>query len=258
MICTPRRLASEITEFSAVASAGLMMIAFAPDEIRLRIAAICSGAAPFWLATRTLDTLPLARACALTAQIISSRQPLPTSVLDTPRTYFLPPLDPLPLEPELELLSLPLPQAPTPTAAASAISTTATGLLRGPMLLLLTGLQHAREPARVLCVGTVEQLGRAAAPDDGRTGDDGGQRAMPQQRRRRPHLELVGQRHGRDRRTRADRRVEPLEAHQCVAGRRAEVEHDVGVVEQPGARRVAGLARPRGRDRGDADHRQAA
>jgi hypothetical protein len=32
--------------------------------------------------------LPLARACALTEQIISSRQPLPTSVFETPRTYF--------------------------------------------------------------------------------------------------------------------------------------------------------------------------
>src|SRR3954452_25128421 len=216
MICTPRRLASEITEFSAVASAGLMMIAFAPDEIRLRIAAICSGAAPFWLDTSTLDTLPLARACALTAQIISSRQPLPTSVLETPRTYFLPPLDPLPPEPELELLSLPLPQAPT--AATTAISTTATGLLRGPMLLLLTGLQHARESACVLCVGAVEQRGRAAAPHDGRTGDDRGQRRTPHPRRRRPPLQLVGQRHGRDRRARPDRCVDPLEVHQRVAG----------------------------------------
>src|SRR3954466_10478101 len=107
MIFTPRRLASAITEFSAVASAGLMMIAFAPEEIRLRIAAICSGAAPFWLETRTLLTLPLAAACALTAQIISSRHPLPTSVLETPRTYFLP--APPPFEPPLELeLSLPL------------------------------------------------------------------------------------------------------------------------------------------------------
>src|SRR3954447_18405476 len=113
MIVTPRFFASAITEFSAVASAGLMMIALAPDEIRLRIAAICSGAAPFWLETSTFETLPLASACALTAQIISSRQPLPTSVLETPSTYFLSPLDLL--EPELELLlSSPLPQAPTP------------------------------------------------------------------------------------------------------------------------------------------------
>src|SRR2546430_14953862 len=39
-------------------------------------------------ATITLLTTPLAAACALTAQIISSRQPLPTSVLETPITYF--------------------------------------------------------------------------------------------------------------------------------------------------------------------------
>src|ERR671932_289242 len=101
MTLTPRCLACLITESSAVASAGLRMIALAPDEIRLRMAAICSGAAPFWLEIRTLLTFPLAAACALTAQIISSRQPLPTSVLETPRTYFLPeppPFDELPPE----------------------------------------------------------------------------------------------------------------------------------------------------------------
>ena len=43
------------------------------------------------LATITFETLPLASAWALTAQIISSRQPLPTSVLLTPSTHFCPP-----------------------------------------------------------------------------------------------------------------------------------------------------------------------
>ena len=65
-----------------------MMIAFAPAEIRLRMSAICSAGPPLRLAMITLLTMPLAFACALTAQIISSRQPLPTSVFETPMTYF--------------------------------------------------------------------------------------------------------------------------------------------------------------------------
>src|SRR4051794_4306528 len=64
-----------------------MMIAFAPAEIRLRMSAICSAGPPFLFATITLLTLPLAAAWALIEQIISSRQPLPTSVFDTPSTY---------------------------------------------------------------------------------------------------------------------------------------------------------------------------
>src|SRR5262245_29252883 len=64
-----------------------MMIAFAPAEIRLRMSALCSAGPPLRFATTTLLTTPLATAWALTAQIISSRQPLPTSVFETPRTY---------------------------------------------------------------------------------------------------------------------------------------------------------------------------
>ena len=73
---------------SALPLDGLMMIAFAPAEIRLRISAICSAGPPLRFATITLLTMPLAAACALTAQIISSRQPLPTSVFETPRMNF--------------------------------------------------------------------------------------------------------------------------------------------------------------------------
>ena len=87
-IFTPRAAACATTELSALALDGLMMIAFAPAEIRLRMSAICSAGPPLRLATMTFETLPLASACALTAQIISSRQPLPTSVLLTPSTYF--------------------------------------------------------------------------------------------------------------------------------------------------------------------------
>ena len=65
-----------------------MMIALAPAEIRLRMSAFCSAGPPFRFATITFETLPLESACALIAQIISSRQPLPTSVFETPSTYF--------------------------------------------------------------------------------------------------------------------------------------------------------------------------
>src|ERR1700704_2694962 len=40
----------------------------------------------------TLETMPEAFAWALMEQIISSRKPLPVSVLETPTTYFLVPL----------------------------------------------------------------------------------------------------------------------------------------------------------------------
>ena len=87
-ILTPRAAAWATTALSALALDGLMMIASAPAEIRLRMSEICSAGPPLRLATLTSETLPLASACALTAQIISSRQPLPTSVLLTPRTNF--------------------------------------------------------------------------------------------------------------------------------------------------------------------------
>src|SRR4051812_3858837 len=83
---TPRALACAITELSALALDGLITMALAPAEIRLRMSAICSAGPPLRLATMTLLTTPLAFDCALIAQIISSRQPLPTSVLETPMT----------------------------------------------------------------------------------------------------------------------------------------------------------------------------
>src|SRR6476659_1815623 len=76
-----------MTAFSALPLDGLMTIALAPAEIRLRMSAICSAGPPLRFATMTLEITPLAFAWALIAQIISSRQPLPTSVLETPMTY---------------------------------------------------------------------------------------------------------------------------------------------------------------------------
>ena len=65
-----------------------MMMILAPAEIRLRMSAICSEGPPLRLARMTLETLPDARASALMEQTISSRQPLPMSVFETPTTYF--------------------------------------------------------------------------------------------------------------------------------------------------------------------------
>ena len=93
------------------------MIAFAPDEIRLRMPAICALASPLTLWTRTSSTWPEASACALTEQIISSRQPLPTSVLLTPILYIFFSASPPPL------LALPPPLSSSPQPAATTAST---------------------------------------------------------------------------------------------------------------------------------------
>ncbi len=65
-----------------------MMIDLAPAEIRLRRSAICSDGPPLRLARTILETMPDASASALIEQTISSRQPLPISVLETPITYW--------------------------------------------------------------------------------------------------------------------------------------------------------------------------
>jgi hypothetical protein len=71
-----------------------MTITFTPAEIRLRTSAICPLGSVVRLAMMTLETMPDAFAWALMEQIISSRKPLPVSVLETPTTYFLvPPVD---------------------------------------------------------------------------------------------------------------------------------------------------------------------
>ena len=94
----PLSVACLITALSASRSDGLMTITFAPDEIRLRMSAICPAASVLRLAMTTLETTPDALAWALIEQIISSRQPLPCSVLETPTTYLVvpPPLGWLP------------------------------------------------------------------------------------------------------------------------------------------------------------------
>ena len=159
----PRASASLMTGLSASRSAGLTMIALAPDEIRLRMPAICALASPLTLWTSTSSTWPEASACAFTEQIISSRQPLPTSVLLTPILYIF--FSPPPL--------------PAGAAAAAVVVAAARGNHREyadeereqrdvdepgdswgrrPSSFVVTGtLQHPCRTAGVLCVSRVEQ-----------------------------------------------------------------------------------------------------
>src|SRR5438270_2700200 len=90
----PLSVACLMTELSASRSEGLITITLAPEEIRFRMSAICPAASVLRLAMTTLETTPDALAWALIEQIISSRQPLPCSVLETPTTYLVvvPPL----------------------------------------------------------------------------------------------------------------------------------------------------------------------
>src|SRR5919199_1296950 len=92
--------------------------------MRFRRSAFCSAGPPLRFAIFTELTLPLALACALTEQIISSRQPLPTRVFETPRTYFA---------------------CVFPDFAEA---------------------ERVGCPAGVLCVGRIEQLGRALGADE--------------------------------------------------------------------------------------------
>jgi hypothetical protein len=72
---------------SAFAFDGLMMIALTPAEIIVRMSAIWPAVSVCRWAIRRSDTWPLFRAWALIEQIIPSRQPLPTSVLEMPSVY---------------------------------------------------------------------------------------------------------------------------------------------------------------------------
>ena len=82
----PWAIASSMTGLSCSRSDGLTMIASTPCEIRFWRSWICSVGPPFLEIAMTSLTSPLASAWALTAQIISSRQPLPARVLLTPMT----------------------------------------------------------------------------------------------------------------------------------------------------------------------------
>ena len=82
----PWAIASSMTGLSCSRSDGLTMIASTPCEMRFCRSVIWSVGPPFLEIAITSLTCPLASDSALTAQIISSRQPLPARVLLTPMT----------------------------------------------------------------------------------------------------------------------------------------------------------------------------
>src|SRR5829696_5826510 len=278
MIFTPRAAAWAMAAFSAVGLDGLTMIAFAPAEIRLRMSAFCSAGPPLRFATTTLLILPLAFACAFTAQIISSRQPLPTSVLETPSTHFFVAAGfasarPTPIAATAATAS--------PTQAASTAARRPVTCLMPSSLCLrpswskrfyrvphrkgsarmcsfpsLVDAQHLGEPTRVLAVRRVEQTPRLPLAHDRRARQHRRQGAARGQELRCADLHRVGERDRRHGRTRPDRRRDAVEPDERVAWRRAQVEHDVGVVEEPRAGRVLRRRRERMGDGGDGDHRQ--
>src|SRR5712692_583555 len=88
----PLAAASLMTGSSALRSDGLATITLTPAEIRLRMSAIWPLGSVVRLAVMTFDTMPEALAWALMEQIISSRKPLPVSVLEMPTTYFFGPV----------------------------------------------------------------------------------------------------------------------------------------------------------------------
>src|SRR3984893_1198773 len=87
----PLSEASLMTGSSALRSEGLSTMTFTPAEIRLRMSAIWPLGSVLRLAMTIFETTPDALAWALMEQIISSRKPLPVSVLEMPTTYFLVP-----------------------------------------------------------------------------------------------------------------------------------------------------------------------
>ena len=81
----PRSVASLIAELMPSGFAGLTTMASTPASIRLRMSSSWPAASVLRWAMLRLATLPLSSACAFIAQIISSRQPLPCTVLEMPR-----------------------------------------------------------------------------------------------------------------------------------------------------------------------------
>src|SRR5262245_46074395 len=262
-----RAAASLMTGLSASRSAGLTMIALAPELIRLRIPAICALASPLTLCTSTSSTCPEASDWAFTEQIISSRQPLPTRVLLTPILYVffssdeplpelaLPPLSSSSPQPAATRANSPTRSARSANERARRLMGTVTLLLRWDMTNSSSGtLQHPCRAAGVLGVGRVEQTGRLLGAHHRSGREDRGHRPTLHQPRCGTNLHFVGERDRRDRRARTHGGVQAVERDEGVRRRRTKVEHHVGVIAQARSRRVGALPRLGRRERGDGDH----
>ena len=95
------------------------MIASTPCEIRVWISAICPATSVLRFWRTTSSTLPRARASALMAQIICSRQALPTSVFDTPRVNISSPTAAVVVVSPAAVVSAPSPSLQAPATSAS-------------------------------------------------------------------------------------------------------------------------------------------
>src|SRR4029079_10364213 len=91
----PALIASAMPGLRASGSAGLMMIAFTPWAISVRMSASWPAASVSRWMIETLLTLPDLTASALAEQSIASRQPLPTPPgFENPIVYDLAPVPP--------------------------------------------------------------------------------------------------------------------------------------------------------------------
>src|SRR2546425_5519767 len=165
----------------------------------------------------TLETTPDTLAWALIEQIISSRQPLPCSVLETPTTYLVVP--PPPDEPpHATRANAATSKAATKRPAASGRSRCVTDdhllfsmrptrapadfllLPNAPSLHLLSSTEAARRPPRMLPVSGLEELVRTPASHLGGACDHRRQLARGDEKLRGAHLDRIGDRHRRERR----------------------------------------------------------
>src|SRR5438445_6996555 len=271
----PLSVACLITSLSASRSDGLMTITFAPDEIRLRMSAICPAASVVLLATITLETTPDALAWALIEQIISSRQPLPVSVLDTPTTYLVAVPPPLDVPPHATRANAATINAATNRPAVRGRSRCVTDdhlliecgpngpgplpcLPRCSSVHLLSSSEAVGRAPRVLPVSRLEQLIGTPASHLGDARDHRRQLASREQELGGSHLDRIGDRDRRQCRAGPDRGLgQTVEPAERVSDRSAEVDHDIRFVHQAGAGLWLYLARLRLRDRCDRDHREA-
>src|SRR6185295_3865020 len=99
------------------------------------------------------------------------------------------------------------------------------------------------DPPRVLCIGSFEQLPRTLGAYDRGSGDGRQHRPTLHEELGRAYLDAIDERDRGDGRAGSDRGLEALDVDEGIGVRRAQVDDEVGLVEQPAADRRVGLAR---------------
>ena len=116
----------------------------------------------------------------------------------------------------------------------------------------------ASDPPRVLSIGVVEQSRERSAPTTDARVMTGGIAPRSDEQLGGAHLDGIDDGDGGDGRAGTDRRVQAVDGDQRVGVGRAQVDDQVGLVEQPAADGRVRLVRHRLGDGGDGDHPQAA